>query len=244
MKKVHLQLNLFLLFAIALMLPACAAKDTANQLVLSDQEIRPVEAVDQDGDPIVGSTDRSDKCLETSEGGDIEMYEDEDDLDLDEDNDNAKKNNCNSMEDDCQTSLFSEFEEISKDQYIHAYGEGSLTEHPVTTVASRFGRVDFDQAALSPGFIKSGSLLRLILFGETVYCVSVNNVTEGVYRSISGSVVGSAPGFFVLTVSDNKVLATLEIYGANAIYLIRYNPVSGRHYIYQSPMDAVERLPD
>lgn len=238
---------------ISIILTSCAGQtnttpnDLENENNTSENSVnltKDAEAIDQADDSIVDSSEWLGDNSETIESGELEMSKDEDALSLSNGNDNEKKNNRDSTENDCQIYLFSEFEEISRDQYINDYGERSLTEHPITAIAKRIGRVDFNQAALSPGFLKTGDKLRLSLFGETVYYVSIDSVTKGVYSSFTGYIVGSETGHFMLTASDNKVLATLEMYSDNAIYLIRYNAVSARHYIYLSSMDTVEKLPD
>ncbi len=161
----------------------------------------------------------------------------------DNDTDNKEKEK-EITENEEMAYLFQKLELISKEKYINTYGEKSLKEHPITAVACRIGRAVINQSILEPGVIMAGDRLLINLFGDNVYNIEIDRVIDGEVTSIDGRVKGTEAGYMFLSVSESKVLATIELGGENKIFLLRYNPASSVHYLFEAPMDKVEHLPD
>lgn len=139
--------------------------------------------------------------------------------------------------------LFLSLEEMSRNEYKNIYGEKSLSEEPITAVSERLGRVTINHELFEPGFLQVGDYIFIPLFAGDLLKVKINVVTEGILTEIGGQLQGASTGNLFLSVSERKVLATIEQPEENSIYLIRFNPVSGEHYLFKAPLDEVETLP-
>jgi len=141
--------------------------------------------------------------------------------------------------------LFDELKEISKEQYVQLYGKKNFMEHPVTAVAERLGNVDIKAENFKPGILMPGVRLSILVFEERNYIIKINEVIDhGEVTSIAGKVEGEESGYMFLSVSENKALGTLELPAKNIIYLLKFNQQVAEHYLFEAPLDQVERLPD
>lgn len=139
--------------------------------------------------------------------------------------------------------LFIHLKELSRKDYMKLYGEKSLAQDPITAVCERLGRVTINLKLLEPGILQVGDRILISLFAGELFEVKIKNVNEAMITDFGGEIQGAKRGNLFLSVSENKVLATIEQPGENSIYLVRFNPESGEHYLFEAPLDKVERLP-
>ena len=133
--------------------------------------------------------------------------------------------------------------EINREKYIKDYGEEMLLKHPVAAVAERIGKISLNLDTRDPDHLAIGARLSFKVFDEKKYIAVIESINEYGILSITGNIEKSDPGFLYLSVDDeNKVLATLELPDKNAIYLLKYNHLSGNHYLFKAPLDRVKKL--
>jgi len=160
-------------------------------------------------------------------------------------NDSENKKQINIHEEGKPLVLFDELKEISKEQFVQLHGKKKLMEHPITAVAERLGKVDIKAEYFKPDILKPGVRLSILTFEKRNYIIKVNKVTDhGEVTSIAGKVEGEESGYMFLSVSENKALGTFELPAKNIIYLLKFDQQEAEHYLFEAPLDQVERLPD
>lgn len=132
--------------------------------------------------------------------------------------------------------------EISRDNYQEKYGKDSLTFDPVTSAASNLAKVTLNNYAFAEGYLNKDDLISIKSFENKEYIITVENVNSiNKTFSIIGKVNKTDYGYLNLSVANNLVLASLELTELNAIYLLRYNHLSGSYYLFKAPYDKIEK---
>lgn len=117
---------------------------------------------------------------------------------------------------------------------------------PVTAFAQRIGKITVDLAVLKPGSLKIGDRLLVEVFDKKLYAVRIKSTNDhkGSFHkgslSARGSVENLGLSVFIISITDNQVLATLRHAEKNILYAITYNNLSGQHYLYETPLDKVD----
>lgn len=135
-------------------------------------------------------------------------------------------------------------EEVSRAAYQQKYGSQSLTADPVAAAAVRIGRVAINRTVLEGRSLRPGDLISVRLFDGREYRVVIRRVTTNLLVTISGKVEGSAFGFMTASVDGEKMLASIELPEENRFFLFKYNNEAGCHYLFEAPLDKIEKLED
>ncbi len=141
--------------------------------------------------------------------------------------------------------LFLRIIELDRQQYEKEYGTESILADPVTSVATRIGIAIINPVFRQPSYLQSGSRLSLALFDSDIFTIIVKSVSTscGTY-SFRGNIEQSKFGLLFYSVYDQKVLATIDLTELGDYYLVKYNPVSEKHYIFRSPKDKILKVVD
>lgn len=140
--------------------------------------------------------------------------------------------------------LWLNLEEITIESYLKEYGHQLLSKDSVVAAAKRIGIVTINHGVLKPDYLKPKARLLLILFdGEKIFSLLEKVIVSGTF-SIIARVEESDSGILILSIDNGKVLATLELAEKNTMYLLRYDPLSTCHYLFEVPMDIIKRLND
>ncbi len=141
-------------------------------------------------------------------------------------------------------SLFINLKEISREDFTGKYGRHQLLANPVVAVAERIGEVTINTAIFKPGLLKTGNRLSLPVFDEKKYYASIDNIAGGAVLSVRAHLEEPGFGMLILSFADDKVLATLELAAKNILYTVNYDHISVKHYLFEAPLDKIERLED
>ncbi len=138
-------------------------------------------------------------------------------------------------------SLFTDFVELSKSEYLELYGTESLTEHPLTKEAINIARVTINPKIIDRQNLKAESEILINSFDNINYIAVVDIITE--YDNswvLSGKIAGTDSGYISLSFTGEMGLGTIKIASLNAAYLIRFNHAAQSHYLFKAPMDEIE----
>lgn len=137
--------------------------------------------------------------------------------------------------------LFMTLVEVSRKRHLEQHGEQNIMDDQVTAWAERIGEVTIALDGLQPGVLKSGDRLLVEVFDQKPYVITINSTTQ-LENSFSarGGVEGLGLSVFTVSKTDNQVLASLRLAEKNTLYMVKYNHVSRKHYLYQVSLDQVD----
>lgn len=143
-------------------------------------------------------------------------------------------------------SLVLSLEEISKEEYLKRDGQQGIINDPAIAFAQRIGIIKVDQTVLEPSSLNIYDHLLVKVFDEKIYKIKIKSITDhqGSYHKGSVSARGSVEDFrfsaFVISITDNQVLAVLRLVEKNVLYTVRYNNFSSQYYLYETPLDKFD----
>ena len=140
-------------------------------------------------------------------------------------------------------SVILSLSDISREEYIHKFGEELLLHNPVTAVADRIARVEIVKDIWNTDHLQCGDRLSIKVFdGETYVAVIKEPYTYNELKnmSIRGSLEESAGGYVIVSVAGNRVSFSIELVEKNLLYLLGYDQQKCEHYLYKSNLDKVE----
>ncbi len=232
MKKVHLQFNLFLLFAIALMLPACAASDAAHEQILSEQNLLPADVID-DNEYTTHDQSPEENMNQPNDSKPENEKQNSDHQQTTTDNTPSEKTQA--------LEIISQVNEISRESFTEKFGQQYVTGDPVLANAVRIAEVDLNSALFNADQRTGLETLNLKLFDGTHKQIIVTTSLPGSTISLQGKLEESPLSIFFLSVTEQQALATLRLPDINTVYTIKYLHPSGRHYLFQGLITEVER---
>ncbi len=231
MKKVHLLINLLFLFALALMLPACAASNAAHEQILSEQNLLPANALD-DNEYTTHDQNPEDNMNQPNDSKPENENQNSDHGQATTDNTPSEKTQA--------FEIVSQVNEISRESFTEKFGQQYVTGDPVLANAVRIAEVDLNSALFNADQRTGLETLNLKLFDGTCKQVIVTTSLPGKTFSLQGKLEESPLSVFFLSVTEQQALTTLRLPDINTVYTIKYIHSAGRHYLFQGLITEVE----
>ena len=138
--------------------------------------------------------------------------------------------------------LIISLEEISRDAYLLRHGNKSLDGDPLTSTATRIAKVKLNQAIFMISSIKAGDKISIKVFDEIEYIAVIDHVlVSGNSQAITGKIEKTELAYLKLSITENLLLASIDMAELNISYLLRYNHQSATYYLFAAPYDQIDK---
>jgi len=139
-------------------------------------------------------------------------------------------------------TLFLSIEQVSINNYLNQYGQNSLAGDPVSAAAINIAAVTLNQVVFEENVLKAGDRLLAELTGRNSENAIIEAVTSsGSSQTLRGKISGKPGSSLTLSVTGAEALITLRLPEQNRLYLVKFNQQGGRHYLFEAPLDAIEK---
>lgn len=138
--------------------------------------------------------------------------------------------------------LIISMEEISRDAYLLRHDHKSLAGDPLTSKATRIAKIKLNRKIFKSSSIKSGDEISIKVFDGLEYKAIIDQVLiTGNFRAITGKIEKTELAYLNLSITENLLLASMDIVEVNMSYLLRYNHQSANYYLFAAPYDQVDK---
>ncbi len=138
--------------------------------------------------------------------------------------------------------LIVSLEEISRDAYLLRHGNKSLDGDPLTSTATRIAKVKLKQVVFKSSSIKTGDKISIKVFDEIEYIAVIDHVlVSGNSQAITGKIEKTDLAYLNLSITENLLLASIDMAELNISYLLRYNHQSATYYLFAAPYDQIDK---